>query len=82
MATIKKISEQDAKRIDLFKEFITSEAEAEKVRQALTEVFFDYSRLLIKGIPGGSSVVSEHAENGLFYLTCIIQLLEDHQLSA
>jgi hypothetical protein len=80
MQTHRKISAQDAHRVELFKDLITVGAEAEQMRRALTELYFDHSRMVIKRGQSGDFVTTEESENGLYYLTEIIQLLENHDL--
>ena len=71
------IKEQDKKRIELFKQFITVSSDADSIRKALTRVYMNYSRLLIRAASNDdTSFINHSIDDDLYTLSEIIEVLE------
>ena len=64
--------EADTKRINDFKEYITVEAEAPKIRKGLTSIYMAFTRMLIMY----PNLQPLNIVDDLYYLTAIIEILE------
>jgi len=66
------VTEADAKRIAEFKELIIVDAEAKHLQKVLSEIYRNYTRLLVQH----PDMISTSTDDELCYLGMIIDVLE------
>lgn len=73
----KVMSMADQGRIDQFRELITVGAEAKEVRQALTRLYMQHSRMLLVLPEGAMHLNPAETAEDMYFLSQLIMLLDE-----